>query len=79
MIDPKLMTIMDRVRTTQAQSNPSPEDEVTPDAGWLLQLELLRSGDKDSFSEDELIEALIALGVPEDDVASWFEDLASYL
>jgi hypothetical protein len=77
MIDPKLSAIMDRVRTTQA--NGGPEEEVAPDAGWLLQLELLRSGDKDSFSEDELIEALIALGVPEDDVASWFEDLASYL
>jgi len=78
MVDPRLAAIMDRVRTTQA--NPaSDEGEVSPDAGWLLQLELLRSGDKESFSEDELIEALLALGVPEDDVPSWFEDLASYL
>jgi len=77
MVDPRLAAIMDRVRTTQ--SNPASEGEVSPDAGWLLQLELLRSGDKESFSEDELIEALLALGVPEDDVPSWFEDLASYL
>jgi hypothetical protein len=78
MIDPKLAAIIGRVRTTQA--NPASEEgEVSPDAGWLLQLELLRSNEKDSFSEEELMEALEALGVPEDDIPSWFEDFASYL
>jgi hypothetical protein len=78
-MDVRLTKLVDRVRSTQVQSNPADEDDVVIDSGWLLQLELLRSGLDLDFSEDELYEALQSLGVPEDDIPSWFEDLASYI
>ena len=78
MLDSRLQTLVAGVQAMQARANP-PEDGELLDGGWLLQLELLRSGQKLEFSEGELIEALQALGVPDDDIESWFEDLASYL
>lgn len=79
MIGKKLQAIIDQVRSIQVQANPGQDDDFIMDSSWLLQLELVRSGNKDEFSEDDLIEALVELGVDEDDIPSWFEDFASYL
>ena len=76
-MDRELEKIVRRVKASQARMNPSGPDEVELDSGWLLQLELIQSDYE--FTEDELYEALRAVGVPEDYQMSWFEDFASYV
>lgn len=65
------------------QANP-PEvdddgDEILMDSGFLLQAALVKQGLQDEFSEDDLYRALSELGVPPDDQASFFENLASWV
>lgn len=75
-MEKELSEIVQRVRAMQVKDNPGPGD-IELDAGWLLQLELVRSDYE--FTEDELFEALNALGIPEEYQMSWFEDFASYV
>lgn len=75
-MDSELAKVVRRVKMVQARGNPGPE-EVELDSGWLLQIELLQSDFE--FTEDELFEALKAVGVPEEYQMSWFEDFASYV
>jgi len=65
------------VKGVQGHVQENPGGDVDP--GTLLQLEVLRSGFKDTFSEDDMIDAAEAVGVSKDDVLSWLEDFASYL
>ncbi len=77
MMDPRLATIVETVVRHPAQ-NPEGE-EVSVDAAQLLQLELLRSGVADDFDEDQIFDALDAIGLPQDAQIAWLEDFASYL
>lgn len=77
MMDPRLAKIVAEVQEHPA-SNPD-GDEVTVDAAQLLQLELLRSGLENEFDEDQIFEALDAIGLPEEDQIAWLEDFASYI
>ena len=75
-MDSELSKVVRRVKMAQARMNPG-ADEIEVDSGWLLQVELLQSDFE--FTEDELFEALRAVGVPEEYQMSWFEDFASYV
>lgn len=77
-MDPRLSKIVADVQDAQMRMNPNGEGEIV-DAGKLLQIELLQHYVASEFSEDDLFRALDALGVPEEDQISWFEDYASYL
>ena len=72
-MNPNLKRIVDGIMTFQ--SNPGHGEFV--DGSLLLQVELLKNGE--SYSEDDLFEALEALGVPEQEQASWFERYASWV
>jgi hypothetical protein len=72
-VNPKLKRIVEEIRAFQA--NPEPGDFI--DGSLLLQFELVKSGE--SYTEDDLFEALDALGVPEQEQASWFERYASWI
>ena len=72
-MNPTLKRIVDGIKTFQ--SNPDPGEFV--DGSLLLQVELLKNGE--SYIEDDLFEALDALGVPEQEQASWFERYASWV
>lgn len=62
------------VRDIQSfRSNP---DELV-DGTLMLQIELVRSGDR--YTEDDIFEALRALGTDELEMASWFERYASWV
>lgn len=62
------------VRDIQSfRSNP---DELV-DGTLMLQIELVRSGDR--YTEDDIFEALRALGTGELEMASWFERYASWV
>lgn len=73
-MDPKLAAIVEGVQ--RLQTNPG---GATLDAGKLLQTALVAERAQTEFTEDDLFRALDAVGVPEEDQISWFEDLASYL
>ena len=75
-MDSELSKIVREVKMAQASGNPG-SNEIEVDSGWLLQLYLIQSDSE--FDEDELFEALKALGIPEDYQMSWFEDFASYV
>lgn len=74
-MDPRLKAIVDRVAEIQIKDNPAGEFEV--DGAQILQLEMLRSGIE--FTEDDVIAAFRAVGVPDDDIVSTLEDFASYI
>lgn len=62
------------VRDIQSfRSNP---DELV-DGTLMLQIELVRSGDR--YTEDDIFEALRALGTDELEMTSWFERYASWV
>lgn len=70
-MSPGLRRIVDRIRSTRS----NPGDMV--DGTLLLQIELIESGER--YSEDDLFEALRALGASELEMASWFERYASWV
>lgn len=72
-MNPSLKRIVEGIKAFQ--SNPEPADLV--DGSLLLQFELVKCGE--SYSEDDLFEALDSLGVPEQEQASWFERFASWV
>lgn len=55
----------------------NPGDDLPVDLGTLLQLEILKSGVE--FPEDDVIDAALAVGVPEGSLISWLEDMASWV
>ena len=60
----------------QAQANP---DERSVSTDMSLVLKILRSDNAGQFTEDDLIGAARAIGVPEEDIGGWIEDYASWL
>lgn len=68
---PGLKKILQDIRSVRM----NPGDLV--DGTLLLQIELVRSGDR--YSEDDLFEALRELGADELEMASWFERYASWV
>lgn len=75
-MDPQLKAIVERVKT--AQLNPD-GDDVVVDASQLLQLEILREDLESDFSEEEIFQALEAIGLDENYWVAWLEDFASYV
>jgi hypothetical protein len=69
-----LATIVDRIRN-RVRSNPG--DMVEVDAGTLLQIEILQSGQE--FSEADVIQAAQQIGVPEGELLAWLEEMASWV
>lgn len=59
------------------QSNPPEDDGLLVDAGTLLQLGILQSGME--FSEADVLEAGIAIGLPEGSLIDWLEEMASWV
>jgi hypothetical protein len=77
MMDPRLAKI---VAAVQEHPAPNPDgEEISVDASQLLQLELLRSGIADEFDEDQIYDALDAIGLPKEAQVAWLEDFASYI
>ena len=72
-MNPSLKQIVEGIRRTQ--SNPDRGEFI--DGSLLLQFELVKCGE--SFTEDDLFEALDVLGVSEQEQASWFERYASWI
>jgi hypothetical protein len=75
-MDPRLRQIVERIQRFQSNPGRDKAGELV-DGSLLLQLELVRN--KESYSEDDLFEALAMLGVPELEQASWFERYASWI
>ena len=74
-MDPKLKKIVTDVKETEGGlSNPPKVDKAT-----RLQKELVSQGLQNEFSEDDIVEAALAMGVPADEIPSWLEDMASWL
>lgn len=72
-MNPSLKQIVEGIK--KVQSNPDQGELI--DGSFLLQFELVKSGE--SYSEDDLFEALDSLGVPEQEQTSWFERYASWI
>lgn len=70
-MDSRLKRIVNEIRSVRT----NPSDLV--DGTLLLQIELVRSGDR--YSEDDLFEALRELGADELEMGSWFERYASWV
>ena len=73
-MNPILRQIVTKIKEIP-KSNPPGENEV--DLGTLLQIEIAKSGD--DFSEVDVLEAAQAVGVPEGELISWLEDMASWV
>jgi hypothetical protein len=59
------------------RSNPPGEDDFLVDVGTLLEIEILQSGLE--FSETDVLEAALAVGVPEGSLIDWLEEMASWV
>lgn len=59
------------------QANPPEDDDLLVDAGTLLQIEIVQSGME--FSESDVLEAGIAVGLPEGSLIDWLEEMASWV
>lgn len=70
-----LQEIVDRIRN-RIQENP-PGDMVEVDAGTLLQIEILQSGEE--FTEVDVLAAAELVGVPEGALIDWLEEMASWV
>lgn len=69
-----LSAIVDQIRN-RVRSNP--DDMVEVDAGTLLQIEILQSGQE--FSEADVLQAAQLVGVPEGELLAWLEEMASWI
>ena len=69
-----LSEIVSRIRN-RVQSNPP--DEIEVDAGTLLQIEILQSGEE--FTEADVLKAAEMVGVPEGELLAWLEEMASWV
>ena len=72
MIPHKLQSVVDTVLKRPSQNPPI-------DAGTALQEELNTRDLRDAFTESEIIEAARAVGVPDDGIVEFLEELASWL
>ena len=72
-MDRRLLRIVRNVKETY-QSNP-PEEGI--DLGTLLQMEIVRSGEE--FDEADVLKAAEMVGVPEGELISWLEEMASWV
>ena len=59
------------------QQNPPEDDGLLVDAGTLLQIEILRSGEE--FTEPDVLQAAFQVGVPEGSLIDWLEEMASWV
>lgn len=72
----ELSAIVRRVKQ-RYQANPPDEDDVMVDAGTLLQIEILQSGEE--FSEADVLQAATLVGIPEGSLIDWLEQMASWI
>jgi len=70
-----LQEIVDRIRN-RVQENP-PGEMIEVDAGTLLQIEILQSGEE--FTEADVLAAAELVGVPEGALLDWLEEMASWV
>lgn len=69
-----LVSIVDRIRRRVRQN---PGNEIEVDVGTLLQIEILQSGE--AYTETDVLEAARLVGVPEDALLDWLEEMASWI
>lgn len=69
-----LEEIVDRIRN---RVKDNPPDEIDVDAGTLLQIEILQSGQE--FNETDVLKAAELVGVPEGELLAWLEEMASWI
>lgn len=69
-----LSEIVDRIRNRVREN---PDDMVEVDAGTLLQIEILQSGQE--FNEADVLQAATLVGVPEGGLLDWLEEMASWV
>jgi len=72
----ELQKIVRRVNQ-RFQANPPEDDDTLVDAGTLLQIEILQSGLE--FRENDVLEAAVAIGIPEGSLIDWLEEMASWV
>ena len=72
----ELTKIVRRVKD-RYQANPPEDDDLLVDAGTLLQIEIVQSGME--FSESDVLDAGIAIGLPEGSLIDWLEEMASWV
>ena len=75
-MDAELSEIVRRVKA-RYQANPPEDDDLLVDAGTLLQIEIVQSGME--FSEKDVLDAGIAIGLPEGSLIDWLEEMASWV
>ena len=75
-MDAELSEIVRRVKA-RYQANPPEDDDLLVDAGTLLQIEIVQS--ETEFSEKDVLDAGIAIGLPEGSLIDWLEEMASWV
>ena len=72
----KLAAMVQRVKD-RCLENPPEDDDALIDGGTLLQIEIAQSGE--SFSEDDVLEAALKVGLSKESLIDFLEEMASWV